>query len=370
MDDRIDRLQRLSAKKEGLLSLAGGLPADELFPRRKLAQSFLAVIGKPQSGALQYGWPEGSEVVRRWIADRLAARGAPVRAEDVIVTSGAQQAVAIAAELVAIDGRQVATEDETYPGALDLFRDRGARTVGSEARGVPGDAACVYVVSGASNPRGLGIGERRRAELLSSGKALIVDEAYAELRFDGRVDRPLLADARDRVYHVGTFSKTLAPGLRVGWLVAPPRVAADALRVKRDLDLQAGSMAQAVLEGYLGLGDFDERLERARRTYASRAARLARALRRELSWVRWVEPEGGFAIFVETDLSGIDEARALAIANGCGVSYDPGSMFRPGGERDPFAFRLCYSSLAGESIDEAVRRMKRALGQVRASRAA
>lgn len=370
MDDRIDRLQRLSAKKEGLLSLAGGLPADELFPRRKLAASFLSVIGKPQSGALQYGWPEGNEPLRRFIADRLVARGASVRPDDVIVTSGAQQAVAIAAELIGIDGRAVATEDETYPGALDLFRDRGARTVGSEARGIPEDAACVYVVAGASNPRGLGISERRRSELLASGKPLVVDEAYAELRFDGRIDRPLLADARDRVYHVGTFSKTLAPGLRVGWLVAPPAAAADALRVKRDLDLQAGSMAQAVLEGYLALGDFDERLVRARRTYASRAERLARALKRELPWVRWARPEGAFAIFVETDLTAIDEARALAIANAHGVSYDPGSMFRPGGERDPFALRLCYSSLSGDSIDEAVRRLRRALGEIRERRAA
>ncbi len=370
MDDRIDRLQRLSAKKDGLLSLAGGLPADELFPRKQLAHAFLSVIGRPSCPALQYGWPEGSEGLRGWIADRLAARGACVRAEDVIVTSGAQQAVAIAAELIGIDGRSVATEDETYPGALDLFRDRGARTVGSEARGIPPDAACVYVVPGASNPRGLGIGVGRRGELLASGKPLIVDEAYTELRFDGRVDRPLCADARDRVYHVGTFSKTLAPGLRVGWLVTPREVAGAALRAKRDLDLQAGSMAQAVLEAYLGLGDFDERLARARRTYASRASRLACALRRELPWVRWVEPEGGFAIFVETDLSGVDEARALAIASGYGVSYDPGSLFRPGGERDPFAFRLCFSFLAGPSLDEAVRRLKRALGEIRARRAA
>ena len=370
MDDRIDRLQRLSAKTDGLLSLAGGLPADELFPRKKLAAAFLSVIGRPQCPALQYGWPEGNEGLRGWIAERLRGRGASVSADDVIVTSGAQQAVAIASELIGIDGRSVATEDETYPGALDLFRDRGARTVASEARGIPDDAACVYVVAGASNPRGRGIGAERRAQLLASNKPLIVDEAYAELRFDGRVDRPLIADARDRVWQVGTFSKTLAPGLRVGWLVAPPSAAGDALRVKRDLDLQAGSMAQAVLEGYLGLGDFDDRLVRARRAYAARAARLARALRRELPGTSWIEPEGAFAIFVETELTGVDEAQALAIATAHGVSYDPGSMFRPGGERDPFAFRLCFSSLAGESFDEAARRLRRALGEIRARRAA
>lgn len=366
MDDRIERLQRKSAKNEGIVSLAGGLPADELFPRQKLASAFISVVGRPNSEALQYGWPEGSEGLRKWIAGRLCARGASVRPEDVIVTSGAQQAVAIAVELIGIDGRAISTEEETYPGALDLFRDRGARTVA----GIRDDAACVYVVAGASNPRGLPLTELRRDELLSSGRPLVVDEAYAELRFDGRIERPFLADARDRTFHVGTFSKTLCPGLRVGWLVPPPHLLADALRVKRDHDLQAGSMAQAVVEGYLAVDDYEARLVRARKTYASRANRLVRALRKWMPGVRFVEPQGAFAVFVETDLTGIDEAHALAVANAHGVSYDPGSAFRPGGELDPFGFRLCYSSQTGERIEEAVRRLARALGEVRSRKAA
>jgi len=369
VDDRIDRLQRISANTRGLLSLAGGLPADELLPRRELAKAFLSVATGKANG-LQYGWPEGSEGLRSWIAARLVARGAAVTAGDVIVTSGAQQALAIAADLVGIAGRVVATEDETYPGALDLFRGRGARTVGSETRGAPEGSACAYVVAGATNPRGLPMSGARRHGLLASGAALIVDEAYAELRFDGVVEEPLLASARDRVFHVGTFSKTLAPGLRVGWLVPPPHLAADALRVKRDLDLQASGLAQAVLEAHLARTDFDEWLSRARRTYASRAARLVGALRRELPWVRFIEPRGAFAVFVETDLGPIDEARALAVATSHGVSYDPGSAFRPGGELEPFGFRLCFSALGGDAIDEAVRRLARALREVRALRAA
>lgn len=366
MDDRIERLQRRSAKNEGILSLAGGLPADELFPRHELASAFLSVVAQPKCSALQYGWPEGSEGLRGFIAERLRARGASVQADGVIVTSGAQQALAIAVELIGIDGRIVATEEETYPGALDLFRDRGAKTIG----GVRTDAACVYIVAGASNPRGLPLSELRRAELLASGRPLLVDEAYAELRFDGRVAPPFLVDARDRTFHVGTFSKTLCPGLRVGWLVPPPHVLGDALRAKRDLDLQAGSLAQAVVEGYLALGDYDSRIVRARKTYASRAARLVRALGRWMPEARFVEPQGAFAVFVETDLEGVDEAHALAIANAHGVSYDPGSMFRPGGETDPFGFRLCYSSLDGDDLEEAVRRLARALGEVRARKAA
>jgi 2-aminoadipate transaminase len=362
VDPRIDRLQRISAKMGGVLGLAGGLPADELFPRKLLADAFLSAVATPSSGALQYGWPEGNEGLRRWIAGRLAARGACVRDDDVIVTSGAQQALSIASQLLALGGKRIEVDAETYPAALDLFRAHGATTV---AVGTAPNVASAYVVTGVSNPRGCGLSPERRAALLETTMPLIVDEAYAELRFDGVVDRPLLADARDRVLHVGTFSKTLCPGLRVGWLVPPITLREEAMRIKRDTDLQAGSLAQAVLEGYLATGDFDTRLVRARRTYATRAARLVRAVRRHLPWVRVSEPEGGFALWLETDLQGVDEARALATATSHGVTFDPGSMFRATEAPAPFAMRLCCSTLRGDALDEAARRLARALSVIR-----
>src|SRR5262249_5771846 len=161
--------------------------------------------------------------------------------------------------------------------------------------------------------RGLSISDQRRAQLLACGRPLVVDEAYAELLFDGRVERPLIADARDRTFHVGTLSKTLCPGLRVGWLVPPPQLLGDALRANRALGLEPGTLAQAVVEEYLAVGDSDARLVRARQAYAMRASDLVGALARWLPSARWVEPEGAFAVFVETDLTGIDEADALAI---------------------------------------------------------
>jgi 2-aminoadipate transaminase len=369
VDPRIDRLQRISAKMGGVLGLAGGLPADELFPRKLLADAFLTAVSTPSSGALQYGWPEGSEGVRRWIAERLAARGASITADDVIVTSGAQQALAIATELIGVAGKAIEVDAETYPAALDLFRSHGATTVAAGTHPDPNVAAS-YVVTGVSNPRGVGISAERRAALLASSAPLVVDEAYAELRFDGKIDRPLLADARGRVFHVGTCSKTLCPGLRVGWLVPPASQLDEAMRIKRDNDLQAGSLAQAVLEAYLKTGDFDTRLVRARRTYATRAARLSKALRRHLPSCRVSEPEGGFALWLETDLEGVDEARALSTATSHGVTFDPGSMFRASEAPSPLAMRLCCSTLAGEALDEAARRLARALSAIRRDAAA
>jgi 2-aminoadipate transaminase len=360
MDSRIERIQRQCAAKPGVLCLAGGLPADELFPRVALAEAFVDSVMRPSSGALQYGWPEGNEGLRRWIASRLEARGLAISPEDVIVTSGAQQALAIVCDVLAVAGGRVAVDPETYPGALDLFRAKGARTVTTLD-----DVAFAYVVAGASNPRGLGLTAARREQLLASGRPIVADEAYAELRFDGVVPRPLVVDAPQRVLHVGTFSKTLCPGLRVGWLVVPKHLRAEALRAKREADLQASSLAQAVLESYLADADFDEHLARARELYASRVDRLARAVTRELPEYRFVRPEGGFTIFVERDdEKAIDEARALAVAAAHGVSFDPGSMFRVDEKRTPFGMRLSASSLGETAIDEATSRLATALREV------
>ena len=245
----------------------------EVFPRtssfrgRAITEAFLEVIRAPSCPALQYGWPEGDADLRAWIAARLRARGANVHSEDVIVTNGAQQALSIAADILLPPGARVAVDRETYPAALDLFRTRGADPVLS----LDG-AACAYAMPGVANPRGDALTSSRRGALLRSRLPIIADEAYAELRFDGVVDAPLLPDARGSVWHVGTFSKTLCPGFRVGWLVPPPSELKSALRVKHDRDLQAGSLAQQVLRAFLDADDFDARsLARASSTRRARS---------------------------------------------------------------------------------------------------
>lgn len=340
--------------------MAGGLPAEELFPRRPLAEAFLTAVARSRCEALQYGWPEGDEGLRRWIARRLAARGVSVTTEQVLVTSGAQQALAIAAALIGLEGKTVGVDAVTYPGALDLFRSCGARFA-TEDPSREERSDLFYVMPGASNPRGEGLSEARSARLLETGKPLVVDEAYAELRFDGQTPRPLIERARDRVFHIGTLSKTLSPGLRVGWLIAPPHLAERALTIKRDMDLQASSLGQSVAAAYLETGDYDSLVLRARVLYASRCQRLQLALERADLGLTFHEPEGGFSIFVETNLEGIDEARALSLATAHKVSFDPGSMFRPDGATSPFAMRLSCSSLETSQIDDAVDRLKQVL---------
>jgi 2-aminoadipate transaminase len=168
---------------------------------------------------------------------------------------------------------------------------------------------------------------------------------------------------------VGTLSKTLCPGLRVGWLVPPPADRMRALRAKRDADLQAGSLAQSIVREYLAHEDWGARLARARAFYAGRAERLARALRRRLPSWRFRDPEGGFSIFVETDLEG-DDARLLATATRAGVSFDPGRLFRVDERSSPIALRLCFSTVSPRDLDEAARRLElAAIAFARARRA-
>jgi 2-aminoadipate transaminase len=354
MDERIDRLQRACAAAADVLPLAGGLPHEALFPRARLAEAFLRLLSRPRCSALQYGWPEGDCGLRAWIASRLRRRGAAVHEQDVVITCGAQQAIAIAVEHLTARGDRAGVDVETYPAVLDLLRDRAVLPVPDS-----NEVDWSYAMVGVDNPRGAGMPPARRDALLASGRPIIVDEAYAELRFDGRLERPLLADARDRVWHVGTFSKVLCPGLRVGWLVPPPAARDAVVRSKRHGDLEVGTLAQAIVTAFLLNDDFDARLARTRVFYEARAHRLVAALRRWVPSWTFTEPEGGFSVFVQTDLDG-DAARFLECAVRHGVSFDPGCLFRavPAPEGARLAMRLCFSSTPSiDDIDTAVLRL-------------
>lgn len=352
---RVEALQRRAIEVPGALGLSGGLPADRLFPAAALSRAVSRVFARRAAMALQYGWPEGDETLRAWIAERMRTRALDVGPSDVIITNGAQQAIGIAMDVLAggLDpggGDRVGVDAATYPAVLDLLRARGTSPAVDPASRI------AYTMPVIQNPRGLGLSPEERAALVASGAALIEDDAYAELRFDGRIPPPLAAAARHRVWYVGTFSKTLAPGLRVGWLVPPPDRLREALKHKHAHDLQANSFAQAVLAEFLAHDDVEARLARARAHYAANAARLAEALHCYAPRWRFTMPEGGFSIWVTTDIEGDDTAlleRAIAER----VTFDPGSQFYAAPPGGPISFRLCYSAIGRGSIDTAVRRL-------------
>jgi 2-aminoadipate transaminase len=319
-------------------------------PRAELAR-VLAEVTSNRDQALQYGWPEGEESLRGWIARRLSARGAEVDSERVIITSGAQQALAMVG--AAHRAERIAVGAETYPAAIAAFRQAGARVV------VDGDVTTSYVMPGVSNPHGVDRVEPSRARWLAQ-PGLIVDEAYSELRFDGRLARPLVADAPDRVWHIGTFSKTVTPGLRVGWLIPPARDHEAVLDIKSALDLQTASLTQLAMRRLVQLLDYDALVVRARAFYRERAGVLMEALHRHVPGIHFTEPEGGFSIWIETGEIG-DDVGLLEHAVAAGVSIDPGSIFRPRGTVGPVAMRVSFSSMEPEKLVEGARRLGTAI---------
>jgi 2-aminoadipate transaminase len=289
----------------------------------------------------------------------LRARGACVDASDVLITSGAQQALSLVAATLDLAGQRVQTEPLSYPGALELFGHAGALLVNQAP------ARLRYVIPGVCNPLGVGLDLKVHKQLLASDELLIADEAYAELRFDGLPERPLLADAPERVFHVGTLSKTLCPGLRVGWLIAPPRFREALLEAKRDADLQAPSLTQTLASRVLPKLDWQAHLERAREAYATRLTRLMRSVRRWLPGFSFVEPEGGFTLFVESNERGLDEVKLLELATAFGTSFDPGRMFRADGDSSRCAMRLSPCNVEESQIDTAVARLAGAVAACR-----
>jgi 2-aminoadipate transaminase len=340
---QIARIHQRAARRRDVIALAGGLPCDELFPRIALAAAFARTSADEE--ALQYGWPEGMRALRAWIAERLAARGIAVAAEHVIVTAGAQQALALVAGALDVD--RIAVGDATYPAALAAFARSGitAVTTGAPVR---------YVIAGVGNPHGVDVCDRSALD-----GEVVIDEAYTELRFDGRDDRLVPHDS-ERTWRIGTLSKTLCPGLRIGWLVPPPRHHARVVADKQAADLQTCSVAQSAAIRLLATIDYDALIARARSHYAARADRLATALRRACPELRFRDPEGGFSIWVETDETG-DDVALLEAAIAAGVSLDPGCTFRCDGATSHVAFRLSYSHAAMCDLDEGPRRLARAL---------
>lgn len=359
--ERPERQERAAANDPAVISFAGGLPNPALFPRRALSHAFNAALHDPASNALQYGWPEGSARLRQAVAESLRARGAAVSPECILITAGAQQAINLALRAAVREGDSVAVERESYPAALEAIRAAKAKIAALEEA-----VRAYYIMPGIGNPRGLPLDATLRHTLLNRArkqKAFIIeDDAYAETVFDGHVSRPLLADAPDRVFHVGTFSKTLAPGLRVGWLVSPPRFVKNALDSKQTLDLQANTLAQTLLEFYLAGPNYARHLKRIRKDYAARARKLAALVHRALPQLRFQTPLGGFSLWLESDRV-LDEQQLYDAALKHGVTFDRGMPFRTS-PANTLALRLSYSAVAESEMEEGIARLAAAFASV------
>jgi len=366
------------AERPEVISFAGGLPAPELFPVEEISRAVQEVLASQGGPALQYGVTEGYVPLREWIAARLRARGTASSSEQVLITTGSQQGIDLVAKLFLDPGDAVAVEAPTYVAALQAFAayEADLLEVPGDDGGMDVDALevllqrrrvkLIYVIPDFQNPRGTTLEGARRRRLVElarhHGAFILEDDPYGELRFRGAPEVPLSAIGPDHVIRLGTFSKTLAPGLRIGWLHAPVEVVRRIAIAKQSADLHTPTLTQRAAAQLLKTFDYAGHLARIRRSYGERCDAMLAALELELpAGARWTRPDGGLFLWLELPPRVTDRALFRhAIARN--VAVVPGSAFyaRRGPGRDRFV-RLNFSNQTVARIGEGVRRLASAM---------
>ncbi len=359
-----------------VISFAGGLPAPEVFPVEELRQAFDRLLSQHGAAAMQYGPTEGYGPLREQIAARLSRFGRPVSADEIVVTSGSQQALDLTGRVLVDAGDPVLVESPSYLAALQVFTSLEAKlfTVEADADGViPGaleealrrvKPKVLYLNPDFQNPSGARLSLERRYQVLEicarHRVPILEDDPYGELSYDGPRLPPLYAlDREGLVIYMSTFSKTLAPGLRLGWVVAPRGFLRAIEVAKQAADLQTATLAQRAASTLLDTFDYEGHLDRIRGIYGTRARAMQGALREYFPrGAEFSAPKGGLFLWVKLEEGlAIDEVFQQALE--AKVAFVPGYPFFVNPPRTPF-MRLNYSHRSEDVIREGVKR----LGQV------
>ncbi|MBN1207789.1 MAG: PLP-dependent aminotransferase family protein [Myxococcaceae bacterium] len=361
------------AERPDILSFAGGLPAPELFPVEAIAQAHAEVFANEGPAAMQYSTTEGYGPLREWICAHLAERGLRATVDQVLITSGSQQGIDLVAKVMLDPGDVVVVENPSYLAALQNFAGYEARVevVGSDDEGMRVDeleelaTRCtprlIYLVPNFHNPKGTTLSLERRHALVRFAQRhrvlILEDNPYGELRFRGEA-LPSLASLDDAgvVVQLGTFSKTLAPGLRIGWAVGSREVTRALTIVKQSTDLHTATLAQRATARLLARFDYDAHLTQLRATYGERCQVMLEALEAHMpEGTRWTKPDGGMFLWVELP-GGLRGEELLPRAIEQRVAFVPGSPFFAANPRSE-CIRLNYSNRPPALIEEGMRRL-------------
>jgi 2-aminoadipate transaminase len=362
-----------------VLSFAGGLPAPEAFPSEALALAHAEVLARNPGSALQYGPTEGHAPLRAFIADRMTRRGLPATAAQVLVTAGSQQGIDLLGKTLIDEGDAVIVESPSYLAALQSFSTYGARfvVVGSDEEGMRADELeralvrerpkLIYLVPNFQNPRGTTLSLARRAQVarlsLEHDVTVLEDDPYGELRYSGEALPPIAGlEPRAPVIHLGTFSKTLAPGLRLGWAVADERMIRALTIAKQAADLHSGSLAQHAVARLFEFFDYEAHLRLLRRLYGERLSAMLASLDRNLPrGATWTRPEGGLFVWVRLP-PGIDAQELLVDSMRERVAFVPGAPFFAA-EPERETLRLNFSNRPPPLIAEGMARLGAAISR-------
>lgn len=362
-------------ERPGIVSLAGGLPAAEGFPVEAMREAAARVLTDAPKEALQYAASEGFGPLRDWVAAQLATQGLKVDADQVLITTGSQQGLDLAGKVLLDPGSRVAVESPTYLGALQAFApyepefvpvdcdDQGPVPAALQAaRG----ARFLYMLPNFQNPSGRCIGAARRdalmAECLRLGLPVLEDNPYGDLWFDQPPAAPLAAHAPDQVLYLGSFSKVLAPGLRLGYVVAPKPLYPKLLQAKQAADLHTPGFNQRVVYEVIKDGFLDRHVPTIRARYKAQRDAMKAALEQHLpAGCRWQLPDGGMFFWVELP-EGLDTLALLPKAVEAGVAYVPGAAFYASAPRMN-TLRLSFVTVSAERITQGVAALGRVFQQ-------
>ncbi len=365
-------------ERPGVISFAGGLPAPELFDAAGTRAAFAAALADEVVGrSLQYSTTEGDPALRAAVAGRLTVRGLPTHADQLLITSGSQQALTLIATVLLEPGDTVLVEEPSYLAALQAFQLAGATVVPvpCDEDGLDPDAAAalaerhgarlLYTIPTFQNPTGRTLPLDRREALVEAARRggfwLLEDDPYGELRYRGEPIAPLAAldGAGERVLSLSTLSKIAAPGLRIGWVRAPAPLRRPLTIAKQAADLHSSTVDQAAAARWLAATDLDRRVATLRRAYGARRdallAGLADALPPGSTHNR---PEGGMFVWARLPDGG-DAAALLERALSHDVAFVPGYPFFAG-PPDTATLRLSFTTHSPEEIGEGLRRLRAA----------
>ncbi len=360
------------AERPDVLSFAGGLPAPELFPAAAIAAAFAQVLSTDAGLSLQYSTTEGHVPLREWILARLRSQGIEGTLDQLVITNGSQQGIDLVAKILLDPGSEVLVEDPTYLAALQTFSAYQAVPVAvpSDDEGMSADALAeilakrkpklLYLVPAFGNPTGRTVSLARRRALLrlcaEHRVPVLEDDPYGELRFSGSQISAMAALGEGaEIIHLGTFSKTLAPGLRIGWALGPTEAIRKLTIAKQAADLHTATLAQRATAQLLGSFDYEGHLASIRKTYGSRCTAMVSALHRHLPDLRFRKPEGGLFIWAQLP-EGLDGELLLAEAVKAKVAFVPGRPFFVDGQ-DRRHVRLNYSNRSEALIEEGMKRL-------------
>ncbi len=361
------------------IDFASLVPDEELFPVEPFREALDEVLARDGKKLLQYGPAAGHPPLRDYIAKRLESRGVRASAENVLIVNGSQQGLDLVCRSLLDPGDRVALESPTYTIILPLLAQYQARIdeIPMTEQGMDLDALSrlfeatrprlVFTMPTFHNPTGITMGEAARRRLLDMsarvGVPIVEDDFDSELRFAGESVPPLKAlDEHDGVLHIGTFSKGLFPGLRIGWIVAPKRVVEAMGRSKLIADYHSSLLLQEAVLRFCRLGLYDEHLEQLANIYGRKSRVLTAALSRHFpDSMSWTEPQGGYAFWI-TLPKGLSAEALLSESSQEGVVFTPGSHFFAQTEGKRF-FRLSISRVPEERIEAGIRKLGDIIGR-------